>query len=240
MTLLSRDAFCVRVGITGQCLDALVAKGSLFALEEDGHERYPLILADPSLGRRRLHLLCRILVPSPAAARLVFLVSGLASLGGLSPLEMLRERSRFRLLREAAAAWAAEWTRTAVKIFAGHHSAPPARLPTVYVAIDEVDPRRDVWKRVEGAMQAGGYIEPDGPYPFLTNATVFVARQPAGSPDSTIDARMEVTVDGFTSRTLIELPGQRSYVRFVQLDREGLDITEVVSAIVSTLRKRRT
>ncbi len=115
--LLPANEFCLRLGVSETKLARLRDAGSVFSIEVDGVEYYPALLAEPGLDRKRLQSICRILVPAPPASRLDYLSSARGSLGGMSPLDAVRENRRYHWVRETARAWAAEWSRTAVQIY---------------------------------------------------------------------------------------------------------------------------
>lgn len=130
--LIPEDLFRERLGVTQRRLNNLLADGSVFSMAVDDVMYYPALLADPALDRKRLQAICRILVPAPAGSRLHFLSSTRGSLGGRSPLELLVDDDDFKTLKRLAAAWADEWSRTAVKMYEGAHEIEPKDVDPLY------------------------------------------------------------------------------------------------------------
>jgi len=194
--LLSPTDFRVRTGADGKQLERLLGDGSVFAVEVDGVEYVPAVLADSSHNRRRLQAICRIIVPAPTLSRLDFLVSLNGSLGERRPLDMLADDRDFEVLQPVAAAWAAEWSRTSVKVYDGVHETEPINVPPLYTATAEIDPRRPLWARASEALHAHGYHWPLGPYPDSRRFTLFIERQAAGDAALTPEACVQVSVDG--------------------------------------------
>jgi hypothetical protein len=193
--LILEADFRQRLGVTQRRLSKLLADGSVFTMAVDEMEYYPALLADPVVDRKRLQAICRILVPAPPECRLDFVSSSRGSLGGRSPLQMLDDDDDFKVLRQRAAAWAAEWSRTAVKVYKGEHEAEPGGFDPLYTAIAEVDPRRPLWERASEALHVHGYQWPLGPYPDVQKFTLFVERQTAGATP-TPEACVQIVVDG--------------------------------------------
>ena len=194
--LLSPTDFRVRTGADGKELERLLGDGSLFAVEVDGTEYIPAVLADPAHNLRRLHAICQIIVSAPPMSRLDFLVSQNGSLGDRRPLDMLEDDGDFNRLRQAAAAWGAEWSRTSVKVYEGVHETEPTDVPPLYTATAEINPRRPLWERASEALHAHGYHWPLGPYPDSRRFTLFIERQRAGDAGLTPEACVQISVDG--------------------------------------------
>src|ERR1700720_2345824 len=112
--LLSEDEFREQLHVSESQLARMVAKGDIFTIEVDGVEYFPSLLVAPEVDLRRLYSICRILVPAPPSCRLGYLSSRHVNLGGSLPLEALRDEKQYRLLRQTARAYAAEWSRTFV------------------------------------------------------------------------------------------------------------------------------
>jgi len=193
--LLSLTEFRRRIGVTEKRLGQLLDDASVFAVEVDGVEYVPAVLADPSHNRRRLQAICRIIVPAPTLSRLDFLVSLNGSLGDRRPLDMFEDDGDFNSLRQAAAAWAAEWSRTSVKVYGGVHETEPADVSPLYTATAEIDPRRPLWERASEALHAHGYQWPLGPYTEVRQFTLFVEGQTAGDAATTPEACIQIVVD---------------------------------------------
>jgi len=125
-------------------------------MDVDDTAYYSAMLAAPDLGRYRLQAVCRIIVPGPQGSRLDFLTSQRGSLGDRSPLQMLSDDSDFKSLQQAAAAWAAEWSRTAVKMYEGLHDTEPTDVEPLYTAVAVIDPRKSSLERASEALQLHG------------------------------------------------------------------------------------
>ena len=69
----------------------LVANGTVFSVERDGVRQYPSFFADPTLARRQLSAVVKLLGDLDDFTKWQFFVSGKGSLGGLTPLEALRQ-----------------------------------------------------------------------------------------------------------------------------------------------------
>ncbi|MGF6808573.1 hypothetical protein OKW30_003699 [Paraburkholderia sp. Clong3] len=228
--LLASSEFCERLGVSEKRLARMVATGSAFSIEVDGVEYFPALLADPSVDRKRLQSVCRILVPAPPNCRLDYLCSRQGNLGAVTPLEALADDRSYRQLREMARAYAAEWSRTVVHIWAGRYK--PEEVEPTYVAAVDVDPRTNLWKRALEAMEAGGYIAPPGPYPSADAATVLVIRSEAGDLNHVEEARLDVGIVDEVARVLVYTLDFRHELEEVSV--AGADsIVEVVHRIMA-------
>ncbi|SAK79133.1 hypothetical protein AWB77_03844 [Caballeronia fortuita] len=234
--VITRCEFRARLGISEEMLNSLLSKCSVFSLGCGNENSFPAVLSEPQHDRRRLFSLCRIIRPAPPSARLSFLTSGHGALRGKSPVEALISKRQFCLVREIASAWASEWSRTIVTVCIGAHSTAPVQAPA-YVAIDEVDPRRCVWARAAGAMQYGGYVTPDAPYPYARRATAFITRKSAGCSKETVDAKLDIAILGRVCFASIHLR-ERSPARYrLVLSADRLDVVEVLGEIVGVMRR---
>ncbi|MGF6931202.1 hypothetical protein OKW41_000341 [Paraburkholderia sp. UCT70] len=140
--LVAPTDFKKRIGISEKRLAALLNDGGVFTVEVDEVSYIPALLAEPAHNRKRLQAICRIIATAPPISRLDFLTSRRGSLGDRSPLEMLESDDDFKSLRRLAAAWAAEWSRTAVKLFKGDCEIAPKDVEPLYTAAAEIDPRK--------------------------------------------------------------------------------------------------
>jgi hypothetical protein len=186
----------VRTGADGTQLERLLGDGSLFAVEVDGAEYIPAVLADPAHNLRRLQAICQLIVPAPPFSRLDFLVSQNGSLGDRRPLDMLEDDNDFKSLRRLAEAWAAQWSRTAVRLYDGEHETEPTDSDALYTAMAEIDPRRPLWERASEALHVHGYQWPLGPYPDVRSFTLFVERHTSEGAAPTPEACVQILVDG--------------------------------------------
>ncbi|MFT4063332.1 hypothetical protein [Paraburkholderia sp.] len=193
--LLTRSEFRARLRVSERRLGQMLAAGSVFSMVVDGAAYFPAVLAEATVDRQRLQAVCRILVPAPSACRLDYLTSPQANLGDITPLNALADDKSYHSLRGMARAWAAQWSRTAVKIYVGPYE--PGKSEPIYVAVCETDPRANPWKRAVEAMDAGEYVAPPWPYRHADVVTVFVVRGDAGRTDDVLEARLDVDiVDG--------------------------------------------
>jgi hypothetical protein len=206
--LISEADFRQRLGLTQRRLSKLLADGSVFTMGVDDVEYYPALLADPALDRERLQAICRIIAPAPPDSRLGFLTSRRGSLGDRSPLDMLDSDDDFKALSRRAAAWTAEWSRTAVKLYEGTLETEPKDVEPLYTAVAEIDPRSPLWDRASEALHVHGYQWPLGPYPDVRSFTLFVERQTIGDAAPIPEACVQIVVDGGYIRVrIIAAPG---------------------------------
>lgn len=236
--LLSEYKFLEQLHVSAGHLARMVARGSVFTIDVEGVDYYPSLLSAPDVDLKRLHAVCRILGPAPPSCRLGYLSSRHANIGGISPLEALRDESQYRLLRQMARAYAAEWSRTSVTIYVGRHQNEPSDTEPTLIAIDEVDPRVNIWKRTVGVLQSGGYIHPCGPYPRAPVATVFIARHPSGQAPVTPEARIDVSVvDNLASAVIVSHEAPVYELGAIQVADDD-SIVDVVLRVVVTARER--
>ncbi|MFM0480558.1 hypothetical protein PQQ81_08500 [Paraburkholderia strydomiana] len=193
--LLPPTEFRRRIGVTEKRLEELLNDGSLFSVEVGGVQYVPAVFADAARNLRRLQTICQIIVPAPQLSRLDFLTSRNGNLGDRIPLDMLVDDDDFKVLEQAAAAWAAEWSRTAVKVYEGEHETEPAGVEPLYITVAEIDPRRPLWERASHALHYNGYQWPLGPYPGVQRFTLFVERQTAGDAAPTPEACIQIVVN---------------------------------------------
>ncbi|BFG77770.1 hypothetical protein PTKU46_58030 [Paraburkholderia terrae] len=206
--LLIPSDFRKRIGVTEKQLALLLEDGSVFTVEVDEASYIPALLADPAVNRKRLQAICRIIVPAEPMSRLGFLSSPRGSLGGRRPVEMLGSEVDFKLLQRMAAAWAAEWSRTIVKMYKGEHQREPSDVDPLYTAIAEIDPRKSLWERASEALHVHGYQWPLGPYPDVRKFSLFVERQAAGHSAPIPEACVQIVVDGdYLQVRIVAAPG---------------------------------
>lgn len=234
--LLRKDEFRKLLGLSASRLGVMVAKGSIFTIEVDRVAYFPSLLATSGIDRRKLYSVCRILVPAPPSCRLGYLESQRANLGGISPMVALRDERSYRLLRHMARAYAAGWWRTSVTIYAGSYFEEPSDVKPIVTAVDEGDPRVNLWKRAAGAVLSGGYIYPSGPYIHVDMASVFVALHPAGQGKAAVEARVGVRINGDTAHAFVvcrEAPGYE--LDAIPVDDKG-SIVDVVLRTITAAR----
>jgi hypothetical protein len=234
--LLRADEFRERLALSEKRLAQMLKRGDAFTIEVDAIDYFPTLLATTGLDLRRLYSVCRLLVPAPPSCRLGYLSSRHVNLGGLSPLEALRDERQYRLLREMARAYAAEWTRTVVKIYVGRYQEEPCDMEPALIGATEADPRVNLWKRVEDALTSGEYIHPCGPYPTASEATVFISRHPAGDSPPFLDARIAVNiVDGIAHAIVVRR--EASPLELVAIEVSDEDIVAVVLHVIVAARE---
>ncbi|EIN00405.1 hypothetical protein WQE_15281 [Paraburkholderia hospita] len=175
-TLILENEFRERLGVSKKRLAQMLEDGSIFAVNVENTVYYPSVLVDARYDRTRLQEICRIIVPG-GDSRLDLLTTRRESLGDKSPLEMLNDDGNYALLRRMAEAWAAEFSRTIVKLFDGTLEAEPSNVEATYTAMTEIDPRKPVWERASAALHEHGYEWPLGPYPEVRAFTAFVERE---------------------------------------------------------------
>jgi hypothetical protein len=236
--LISEADLRHRLSVTPLHLSKLLADGSAFTMEVDGAEYYPALLADSTHNRERLQAICLIIAPAPADSRLGFLTSRRGSLGDRSPLDMLDSDNDFKSLSRIAAARAAEWSRTAVKIYEGEHESEPSGGKPLYTAIAEIDPRVPFWDRASEALHSHGYQWPLGPYPKPRRFTLFVERQIAGIPEPISEALVHISVDGELVRVRVVYKDAAARPRQTLPAGKHLSIVNLPKRVIAHLMKR--
>ena len=194
--LLAPSDFRKRIGVTEKRLALLLEDGSVFTVEVDGASYIPALLADPAVNRKRLQAICRIIVPAEPMNRLDFLSSQRGSLGNRRPLDMLDSDVDFKSVSRIAAAWAAEWSRTVVKMYAGEHQLEPSDVEPLYTATTEIDPRKPLWTRASEALQLHGHEWPLDPHRVIRIFTLFVKRQAVGDSAPIPEACVQILIVG--------------------------------------------
>ncbi|WP_429347316.1 hypothetical protein [Paraburkholderia sp. Clong3] len=123
-------------------------------------------------------------------------------------------------------------------IYVRHYLQEPGDIEPTLTAVDEIDPRVNIWKRAAGALRNGGYIHPCGPYPRASAATVFFARHLAGRTEAIPEARVDVSIDEGIARVFVVRLEEPGY----ELDAipvTGADnIVDLVLRIVAAASKR--
>lgn len=235
--LISEAEFRRRGNLTARRLSVLLADDSVFTIEVDGVEYFAASLAVPANQRRSVYEICRVIATAPSDARLDFLTSRRERLGDRSPLDVLKTMDGFKTVSQMATAWAAQWSRTVVKIFDGEHEVEQADVEPLYTAAADVDPRRPLWERASNALHLHGYQWPLGPYPDVRIFSLFVARQAAGDSTPIREACVQIHVDG--ERILIRIAaavGTRLHSETLPRD-EHESFIEIAKRIVGYLCK---
>jgi hypothetical protein len=209
----------------------------VFFVEVDGVHFYPALLVDTAFDLRRLRGVCRIVWPAEPMSRLDFLTSPQGSLGDMSPLEAMRTDAGYRKTLEVARAWAAEWSRTMVRVYLGEYVNHDVKLPLVCTGVVEIDPRKNVWVRAGEALQPGGNLRPDGPYPRAKSATVFVLRSTAGGAQDVPEVRLDIVVAKGAAHASVVSNHPPLDLEPVPVNKTD-DIVVVLRNILGTVRKR--
>lgn len=89
--LVEEDEFAKALGRPATFIAKLVANGTLFVVERNGARLYPSFFADTTLERRQLSAVVRLLRDLDNCTKWQFFISGKGSLGGLTPLQALRQ-----------------------------------------------------------------------------------------------------------------------------------------------------
>lgn len=234
--LLPEDEFRRSRGVTPKQLARLVGSGSIFSIDVDGSAYYPRLLIDRTQNFRRLAYVCRILWPAPPNARLDFLISPNGALGNLTPLQALKSEAHYRELLRHARGWASEFSRTVVKICDGEF-IEGATLPVVCTGVVEIDPRASVWRRAAEAVEEGGNLWPDRPYPRTKAVTVLVSRSTAGNSGTAIEARLDVILNKSLAHTSVLVENfPRTNLCPVRVDKAD-DVVAVVRKILQRLHE---
>lgn len=235
--LIPEEELRRRLSVGRKQFARLCDEGSVFGVDVEGAVYYPASLAVAGHNRARLHEVCRIIVPAQDA-RLDFLLSRRVSLGDRSPLEMLDADADYARLVFVAEAWAAEFSRTLVRLFEGIHETEPADVEPMYTAVSEIDPRKQVWERASTALLEHGYQWPLGPYPEARSFTTFIAHQNAGDPEPRPDACVQIVVDDEHVRIrVIFKEGVERYLETVPVGTLG-SVVEAAKKVVARLRRR--
>lgn len=236
--LISEAEFCRRCNLTARKLATLRSDGGIFTIEVDGAEYFPTLLAAPANQRRSVYEICRVIATAPSDARLDFLTSRRERLGDRSPLEVLKSVDGFKTVSQMATAWAAQWSRTVVKIFVGEHEVEPVDIEPLYTAAAEVDPRRPLWERASEALHAHGYEWPLGPYPDARRFSLFVDRQAVGDAIATPEACVQIMVVGERVRIrIVAAPGTALSSETIAAS-EYKTFVDVSKQVIAYLRKR--
>ncbi|MBQ0942618.1 hypothetical protein KAK07_04660 [Ideonella sp. 4Y16] len=99
--LVDAVEFAEALGCPVEGIAKLVSAGSVFFVERDGVQLYPTFFADSTLRRRQLRAVVKTLGNWDNFTKWRFFVSGKGSLGGLTPLEALRQGRLLQVMRTA-------------------------------------------------------------------------------------------------------------------------------------------
>ncbi|WP_116123385.1 hypothetical protein [Paraburkholderia sp. BL6669N2] len=236
--LLTEEEFRQRRPISTKQLLHSLASGSIFSVEVEGAQYYPALLANPEQDYRRLATICRILWPAEPHSRLHFLTARNAALGGMTPLEAMRNDESYRRLLVKARGWASEWSRTLVEVRIGECLDSDAVLPLACTAVTEIDPRISIWRRAFDALESAGNVQPDGPYPKAAAVTVFISRSAAGQAGVTREMRLDILVEKGVAHAGVVVAGfPRSDLPAVRVHKSD-DVVEVALKVIRQTSKR--
>jgi hypothetical protein len=103
--LINEAEFLASTNRSASSIAKALTTGALFFVVRDGERLYPNFFSDPSLERRQLVEVSKLLMGLDGFTRWQFFVTGKGSLGGLTPLEGLRRR-KFQRVRDTARGFA--------------------------------------------------------------------------------------------------------------------------------------
>jgi hypothetical protein len=99
--LLAEGAFAEALACPVDRISELVTTGAVFFVEREGTRLYPSFFADATLDRRQLVAILKLLGDLNNPTKWQFFTSGKGSLGGLTPLEALRQGKLRQVKRTA-------------------------------------------------------------------------------------------------------------------------------------------
>jgi hypothetical protein len=103
--LVGEAEFAQSLNWSARSLAKAVASGAVFVVRQGGRQLYPSFFADQSLKRRQLVAVTRLLRDLDGFTKWQFFVGGKGYLGGITPLEALRE-GKLRQVKVAAEGFA--------------------------------------------------------------------------------------------------------------------------------------
>lgn len=103
--ILLPEEMAEKMSLTVAALNELEADGLLFSMEVEGIRYFPWYFSCPQVSRNELKLVCKKLGNIDAWEKYIFFVRPVGSLGGMTPLQGLRQ-SKFKEVLRAAAAFA--------------------------------------------------------------------------------------------------------------------------------------
>ncbi|MFM0140399.1 hypothetical protein [Caballeronia grimmiae] len=238
--LLGEDAFRVKLGVSERRFASLVAEGSVFALDVDGQRAYPAILCSGRLRLRRLWKVARILVPALPDQRFDFLTSKSGALGNRVPIDMLKSDSDYRKLRALAKGWAAEFSRTFVKVYGAAHPKWTRYIEPIYSSATEVDPRRPLWKRALCAVRAPGYRFPHEVPRCPPTVHIVIERHTAGFGLVVSEAKIVCDIDERDIRVTVMVEGTGAPPLAIKIGApsEVLTVVDVADVVFAMLAKQ--
>ncbi|HEY6437465.1 MAG TPA: hypothetical protein VIY47_12815 [Ignavibacteriaceae bacterium] len=98
---ISAEVLKEHLGCTDQFLDKELESCHIFFIQNGIKIVYPKFFIDPTLKRQDLNKICKILKNESSVSKWLFLTNRRGSLGGVSPIDALRE-NKFKAVKEAA------------------------------------------------------------------------------------------------------------------------------------------
>lgn len=90
--LVAEGDTCAALSISPQALRKEVEENRMFSIDFQNREYYPLFFSDKQLSRDELAEVCKALERLPSVGKWLFLTNPSYSLGGITPLEALKQR----------------------------------------------------------------------------------------------------------------------------------------------------
>jgi hypothetical protein len=226
------------LAVTESTLRAWIEKGSVFGIPVDDTHAYPRFFCDNRISRKRLFKIARALVPAPPDARLDFLTSRSGALGGRIPIKMLRKQRNYRRVRDFAAAWAAEFSRTVATFYEGHHEAPPSNVEPLYTSATEFDFRRPIWRRALKALTSFGYQWPHQAPSAPSSFTFFIERHMAGDIGFEVEATLHFSQTRDTACVTVATVGTVPIALDLTTLIDGQTVANFALAVLELLAKQ--
>ncbi|MPW18930.1 hypothetical protein GCT13_19010 [Paraburkholderia sp. CNPSo 3157] len=236
--LLPEANFRAALAVSESTLTAWIEKGSVFGIRVDDTVAYPRLFCDSRVNRKLLFKIARMLVPAPPDARLDFLTTRSGALGGRVPIKMLRKKRNYRRVRDFAAAWASEFSRTVVTFYEGDHEAPPPDVEALYTSAVEVDFRRPIWRRALKALTSFGYQWPHQVPSAPSSFTFFIERHMAGDIGFEVEAWLHFNQTRDTACVTVSKVETAPLVLHLNPFRGGQTVADVARAVLELLPTR--
>lgn len=103
--LVGEAEFLKRLNCPAKSIAKALADGDLFFVTRDGQMRYPSFFADSAYEHRQLVAVTKLLNDLDGFTKWHFFTSGKGSLGGLTPLEALKQ-GKFQQVKDTARGFA--------------------------------------------------------------------------------------------------------------------------------------
>ena len=89
--LVPESELASALGLTAEHIDELVAKGVVFFVEREGVRLYPSFFIDATLDGKQVATVVKLLGNLGGSSKWQFFSTGKGSLGGLTPVDALRQ-----------------------------------------------------------------------------------------------------------------------------------------------------